>query len=134
MAVLARDTGIALAAQLLLYPATNLAGPGHGPVGRMYLGPDAERVALDPRVSPLHAPTLAGLAPAIIGVGVHDFLYRDNLAYARALRAAGVPLDWLVHDDLNHGFFSYTAVSAASLAAAERVCATLAQRLFGPAG
>lgn len=126
MAVLARDAGLALAAQLLLYPATDMSGDGHGRVRTLYLGPDELRVARDPRVSPLHTATLAGVAPAILAVGVHDFLYRDNLAYARALRAAGVALHWQVFDDLNHGFFSYTAISPASAAAAEQVCAVLA--------
>ena len=32
-----------------------------------------------------------GLAPVILGVGSHDFLYRDNVAYAASLRAAGYP-------------------------------------------
>jgi acetyl esterase/lipase len=84
-ALYCRDHGIALACQLLLYPATNLSGRG-GPE-KSYLGDNAEAKALDPRVSPLKASTLAGLAPAIIGVGVHDFLYQDNLAYAAALKA-----------------------------------------------
>lgn len=128
-AVQARDAGITLAAQLLLYPATDMAGDGHGRVRTLYLGPDEVRIAREPRVSPLYTPTLAGVAPAILAVGVHDFLYRDNLAYARALRAAGVPLHWQVFDNLNHGFFSYTAVSGPSAVAAEQVCAVLARLL-----
>jgi acetyl esterase/lipase len=126
-ALYCRDHGIALACQLLLYPATNLSGRG-GPE-KSYLGDNAEAKAQDPRVSPLKAATLAGLAPAIIGVGVHDFLYQDNLAYAAALKAAGVPLRMRVHGDLNHGFFSYTAVSPASAAAADQLCDDLRQQL-----
>ena len=126
-ALYCRDHGIALACQLLLYPATNLSGRG-GPE-KSYLGDNAEAKALDPRASPLKASTLAGLAPAIIGVGVHDFLYQDNLAYAAALKAAGVPLRMRVHGDLNHGFFSYTAVSPASAAAADQLCDDLRQQL-----
>ena len=72
--------------------------------------------------SPLYAPTLSGVAPAIIGVGVYDFLYQDNLAYAKALKAAGVPVTLREFATLNHGFFSYTAISADSLAAAESLC------------
>ena len=126
-ALYCRDHGIALACQLLLYPATNLSGRG-GPE-KSYLGDNAEAKALDPRVSPLKAPTLAGLAPAIIGMGVHDFLYQDNLAYAAALKAAGVPLLMRVHGDLNHGFFSYTAVSPACAAAADQLCDDLRQHM-----
>lgn len=127
-AIYGRNHGIALACQFLLYPATNLSGRG-GPE-KSYLGDNAEAKALDPRVSPLKASTLAGLAPAIIGVGVHDFLYQDNLAYARALKAAGVPLLMRVHGDLNHGFFSYTAVSPASAAAADQLCEDLRQHML----
>ena len=127
-ALYCRDHGIKLACQLLLYPATNLSGRG-GPE-KSYLGDNAEAKALDPRASPLKASTLAGLAPAIIGVGVHDFLYQDNLAYAAALKAAGVPLLMRVYGDLNHGFFSYTAVSQASAAAADQLCDDLRQHML----
>ena len=127
-ALYCRDHGIALACQLLLYPATNLSGRG-GPE-KSYLGDDSETKAQNPRVSPIKASTLAGLAPTIIGVGVHDFLYQDNLAYAAALKAAGVPLTMRVHGDLNHGFFSYTAISPASAAAADQLCDDLRQHLL----
>ena len=127
-ALYCRDHGIALACQLLLYPATNLSGRG-GPE-KSYLGDNAEAKALDPRVSPLKASTLAGLAPAIIGVGVHDFLYQDNLAYAAALKGAGVSLQMRVYGDLNHGFFSYTAVSPASAVAADQLCDDLRQHML----
>lgn len=127
-ALYCRDHGIELACQLLLYPATNLSGRG-GPE-KSYLGDNAEAKALDPRASPLKASTLAGLAPAIIGVGVHDFLYQDNLAYAAALKAADVPLLMRVYGDLNHGFFSYTAVSQASAAAADQLCDDLRQHML----
>ncbi len=119
----ARDHGMALAAQLLIYAATELSDKP-GPE-RMYLGEDAARKALDPRASPLRAATLKGLAPVIIGVGPYDFLYQDNLAYARRLREEGVKLVMREFPTLNHGFFSYTAVSQDSLAAAQLLCADL---------
>lgn len=128
-ALYCRDHGIALACQLLLYPATNLSGRG-GPE-KSYLGDNAEVKAQDPRASPLKSATLSGLAPAIIGVGMHDFLYEDNLAYAAALKAAGVPLLMRVYGNLNHGFFSYTAVSHESAAAADQLCDDLRQQLQG---
>lgn len=123
----ARDAGIPLAAQLLVYPATNLKGRS-GPE-LSYLGEHADVVARDPRASPLLAPSLAGLAPTILGVGRYDFLYEDNMAYAAALRAAGVDLLLREYPDLNHGFFSYTAISAPSEAAANQLCADLRQHL-----
>lgn len=135
-AVACRDEGIALAAQFLLYPATNLVNeiPGHGPVTAMYLGtgPDAASRARDWRASPRLAATLAGVAPAIIGVGTHDFLYQDNIAYAEALRAAGVPTTLREFPTLGHSFFSYTAISSASRAAAEALCDDLRAALCAP--
>jgi len=132
-ALACRDEGIALAAQFLLYPATDLVKeiPGHRPVNEMYLGtgPDAASNARDWRASPRLAATLAGVAPAIIGVGSHDFLYEDNIAYADALRAAGVLTTLRVFPTLGHSFFSFTAISAASLAAAESLCDDLRAEL-----
>ncbi len=126
-AVLCRDEGIALAAQLLVYPATNLAGRA-GPE-QLYLGDNAESVARDPRASPLLTPSLAGVAPAIIGVGAHDFLYQDNLAYAQALERAGVPIALMQWPNLNHGFCSFTAISPASEAAANALYEALGKLL-----
>jgi acetyl esterase len=130
-AVMCRDEKIALAVQFLLYPATDMRGDGHGPVGIAYLGqgPAAAQKALDPRASPVLAPSLAGVAPAIIGVGIHDFLYRDNLAYAKALNAAGVSTLLREFGTLNHGFFSYTAVSSDSCKAADSLCDDLRNAL-----
>ncbi len=131
VAVLCRDAGIALAAQFLLYPATDLTGMNDPLVRDKYLGANGAEKARDPRVSPLLSATLAGVAPAIIGVGVYDFLYKDNLAYAKALRAAAVPLLLREFASLNHGFFSYTAISPASEAAAEALCSDLRAVLAG---
>lgn len=129
-AIACRDEGIPVAVQFLLYPATDMTGPAHGPVGKHYLGegPERERKARDWRASPVVA-ELQGVAPAIIGVGPYDFLYQDNLAFAQALRAAGVSVNFREFATLNHGFFSYTAVSKASLEAAESLCADLAAAL-----
>ena len=118
VALACRDSGVALAAQLLLYPVTDLSRM-KGLPERAYLG-DAhlEERARDPRASPQLATSHAGLAPVILGVGSHDFLYQDNMDYARRLHAAHVPLTLRQFADLNHGFFSYTTVSASCLAAA----------------
>jgi acetyl esterase len=43
------------------------------------------------------------------------------------LRHAKVPLVYREFPTLNHGFFSYTAISAVSLAAAQLVCKDLAE-------
>ena len=48
---------------------------------------------------------LKGDAPAIIGIGSHDFLYQDSVSYAAKLREAGVRLIYREYPTLNHGFF-----------------------------
>jgi acetyl esterase len=125
VAIACRDEGIPLVAQLLLYPATDLSRL-KGMPEKAYLGEEnLESLAHDPRASPRHASSHEGLAPTILAVGVHDFLYQDNLAYADALRVCQVKLTYREFPDLNHGFFSYTAISGASLKAAQSLCADL---------
>jgi acetyl esterase len=53
----------------------------------------AERAS--PRLAPLRAPDLRSLPPAVIAVAGHDPLYDEGVAYAAALRAAGVPVELL---------------------------------------
>lgn len=120
-----RDHDLALAAQLLLYPVTDLTRL-NGLPEKAYLGEnDVARLGRDPRASPRWAHSHAGLAPAILGVGRHDFLYTDNADYARLLRDAGVSLLWREFPTLNHGFFSYTSISPACQEAARLLCADL---------
>jgi acetyl esterase len=126
VAISCRDAGIGLAAQLLLYPATDLTLLDGMPE-KAYLGIEHMKTGAgrDPRASPRWAADHTGLAPAILGVGPHDFLYQDNLIYAQVLREAKVPLTYREFGTLNHGFFSYTAISADSLQAAQLLCADL---------
>jgi acetyl esterase len=133
VAVVCRDRAIKLAAQLLIYPATNIGARMTGPEFA-YLGQaSGTEIAKDPRVSPFYAKTHVGLAPTILGVGPYDFLYEDNLAYAQVLRNADVPLVYREFATLNHGFFSYTAISKDSEVAASRLCQDL-QSYFQKAG
>ena len=125
VAIACRDLDIQLAAQLLMYPATDLLRL-KGMPEKAYLGEEnLDLLGLDPRASPKYASTHVGLAPTILGVGPHDFLYADNMAYASILRDAQVPLTLREFPTLNHGFFSYTSISADSLAAARLMCADL---------
>ena len=129
-AIVCRDAGIKLAAQLLLYPLTDHTGPGNPDIRKAYFGDSHAENGRSIKASPILA-RLAGVAPAIIGVGPHDFLYQDNLAYAAALRAAKVPLIWRESPTLNHGFFGYTGISPASAAAADQLCDDLRALLEG---
>lgn len=145
LALRCRDQGIALAAQLLIYPAVDLTKPvssGTDATGdddfftgqddwveRQYLG-DNLAVADDPRVSPLYASDHSGLAPAVIGIGDHDPLMPQNLAFAEALRSAGVPVVLREYPGLVHGFFGMGNVSAAAEQAADQLCRDLRQVLL----
>jgi acetyl esterase len=124
VALAARDAGIALCAQLLLYPATNLSIM-RGLPEQAYLGERLDVLSQDWRASPALALSHVGLCPAIIGVGPHDFLYNDNVAYAVLLRKAGVDVNYREFPTLNHGFFSYTAMSKESELAAKQLCQDL---------
>jgi acetyl esterase/lipase len=123
-AIACRDEGIRLAAQVLLYAVTNMVEEGNPDIRRAYFGATFERDSKSLKASPALA-KLEGVAPAIMGVGPHDFLYRDNLAFAAALRAAKVPLVYREFPTLNHGFFSFTAISAACAEASEQICRDL---------
>jgi len=120
-ALICRDTGIELKAQVLLYPATDMTGIADPDIRKAYFGDGFEQNARSLKASPVFA-RLDGVAPAILGVGPHDFLYQDNLAFVAALRAAKVPLIYREFPTLNHGFFGYTGISPASAAAADQIC------------
>jgi len=123
-AIVCRDQGIRLAAQVLLYAVTDMTREGNPDIRRAYFGASFEKDSRSLKASPVLA-RLEDVAPVIMGVGVHDFLYDDNLAYAAALRAAKVPLTYREFPTLNHGFFSYTAIAPACEAASEQICRDL---------
>ncbi len=119
MGVWARDNNVDLAAQVLIYPATNLAAPGTDSYfanadgylltrGWMdwfidqYLPGDTDRS--DPAASPALADSLADVAPAIVLTAEFDPLRDDGKNYADALGAAGVPVTYTNYDGQIHGF------------------------------
>lgn len=67
---------------------------------------DADIDAADPRISPLLAESLSGLAPALIAVAGFDPLRDEGESYAKALQAAGTPVDVRRLGSLTHGFLS----------------------------
>ena len=116
----ARDAGIALLGQLLVYPGTSNAremasytrfGDGFGLDRTLidwfvaaYLPDPADRS--HPDASPLEAADLSGVAPAVVTVADHDPLVDEGTAYAEALQAAGVETTLVVARGQVHGYES----------------------------
>ncbi len=71
--------------------------------------------------SPLLAPDLAGLAPALVVTAGFDPLRDDGTNYAEALRSAGVDVEYRCYDDQIHGFMVMGVLDDA-LALATEVC------------
>jgi acetyl esterase len=71
-------------------------------VNAMYCPDPADR--LNPLAAPLLAESHAGLPPAFVAVAEHDPLRDSGLAYAEALRAAGVLLVLDRGSGLIHGY------------------------------
>jgi len=117
------------AAQLLIYPAADgvtarpswslfadgftLTAEDRDAFGRYYAG--ASRLdAHDPRVSPLLARDLRGLAPTVLAVAGFDILRDEAEAYGCALAAAGVAVRSMRFPSLEHGFIHLTGISPAA--------------------
>jgi acetyl esterase len=121
--------------QMLVYPSTDVATdyPSRSLFAAApWLGAELiawfERHALpegldrnDPRVSPLLAEDLAGLAPALVVVAGFDPLRDEGLAYAARLREAGVAVAVRDEPTLPHGFIQLTGVSRAAARATDEL-------------
>ena len=83
-----------------------------------YVGPGDNPA--DPRLSPLKAEDLSGLAPAIVVTAGFDPLLDQGEAYARRLKEAHRPTVYRCYDSLAHAFTAFTgAVPAADVACRE---------------
>jgi acetyl esterase len=61
--------------------------------------------AEDWRASPIKAPNLAGVAPAIVVTAECDVLHDEGQRYAEALRQADVPVEYREYSGMIHAFF-----------------------------
>ncbi|ELW9527369.1 alpha/beta hydrolase [Burkholderia cenocepacia] len=142
---LATSTALALrgcdnrpAAQLLVVPGVDMArdvdsieasrtdfpmlSPGDlRDIARLYMGDGIARAAECPP-SPLRAPDLTGMPPALVAVAGHDPLRDEGLAYAARLEAAGVPVEIHRFEDMPHPFFGMFDLSASARQANRTIC------------
>jgi acetyl esterase len=139
----ARDAGIKLAAQLLVYPVTDVVGNfadgsenGRFPsraenaegyflsraVMEWFCGHYLQDKAdgADWRVSPLRARNLKGVAPAVVTTAWFDPLRDEGKAYADALEKAGVAVKYHPGEGLIHGYFGLVDASDTARAEAQR--------------
>ena len=117
VALRARDAGLPLALQILIYPAVDADLDSSG-FERLGEGLNLTRAKMqwfwdlyldgadggDPQASPLRAADMSGLAPALIMTAEYDPLVDEAEAYAGRLEAAGVPVTMTRYDGEVHGF------------------------------
>lgn len=141
VAIAARDRGIRLAAQLLIYPVIDptLRGSSFRERGEGYLLTTAS-LAFDwdcyvpdialrtqPFAAPGAAASLAGVAPAIVTSAGYDPLRDDATWYAGRLAADGVETVLLEHPDLMHAYWQLAPRVPAAAAAVDQALAALTQ-------
>lgn len=136
VALKTRDDAMPPALQVLVYPATDQrrVHASHAELGvgwfltsemitwfyDHYSGGRAE-VAKHPDASPLLAPDLSGLCPALVYVAGLDPLRDEGLAYAARMAEAGVDVQTNDFKHLIHGFLVMTAASPGSAEAVVRI-------------
>jgi len=83
----------------------------------------------DPRIAPLRAASVAGIAPTWLATAGFDPLRDEGFAWARRLREAGVPVTHVDHSGLIHGYVNLVGGVPAARAAVEQGADALRQAL-----
>jgi acetyl esterase len=134
-ALRARDAGLPLAGQLLVYPAADpsLALPAATENAEGYFLTRADMQWFYAQYAPGPAPEIdllsadvAGAAPAVVATAEYDPLRDDGVAYAARLAEAGVPVRHLPGPGLVHGYFAFLGVVDAADARRADVLAAFA--------
>jgi acetyl esterase len=140
VALLARDAGPPLAAQLLVYPNTRYRSQtasmrestdpwlfNSASVGwywSHYLADPAD--GSNPLASPLLAEDLTGLPPALVITAEYDPLRDEGEQYGERLREAGVPTVVTRYAGMMHGFFAMSGILDAARRAVQQAAGQLA--------
>ncbi|MCW2782077.1 MAG: Acetyl esterase [Marmoricola sp.] len=120
-----------IAAQFLIYPATDVTGDYPSRVENAtgyFLDESTARWFIanylnetddpdNPRISPLQAESLVGLPPAVVVTAEFDPLRDEGEAYAAALEKAGVDVTSRRYAGMIHGFFDMGGFSPGAQAA-----------------
>ncbi len=141
MCLKARDeSGPAIALQVLVYPVTNLSSFDTASYTEFaegyylsraemewFRGHYLERVedGLNPHASPLLAPDLHGLPPALVITAECDTLRDEGEAYAKRLAEAGAEVTCVRYAGMIHPFFSLGGVLSQGRRAIEQVASAL---------
>lgn len=136
--------GPKLALQLLMFPPTDLAADTTSRrswtdgyfLDRLtikwffdnYLPQGADQH--DPRLSPLHAADLRGMAPVYLLTAEYDPLHDEGLEYAARLRDSGVPVTVVDYPDLVHDFIYLDAVLPQAREALRAAALAIRQALY----
>ena len=140
VSLMARDRGgPALKLQLLVYPVTRhgydtpsyrenaegylLTRTSMEWFWNHYLGPQGD--GRQPYASPLDAPSLERLPPAVVMTAEYDPLRDEGAAYADRLRSAGVPVTVTRYPGMIHGFFRMINIVDKARAARDEAAAAL---------
>jgi len=144
VAVMARDRkGPALAAQLLIYPATSSGQdtPSYTERGTGSLLTKADMVWFwnhyapegmdrnDPRMSVLLTEDLGRLPPAVLAIAEFDPLRDEGVAYGRKLASADTAVTVLYYRDLPHGFLTFYQMSPGASRALDEMATSLKSAL-----
>ncbi len=139
-ALMARDAGLALRLQLLVYPATDFSRhrPSRRENGEGYLLTEQDMVwfeghyrpdPMDWRASPLLAPDHAHVAPAAVLTCEFDPLRDEGNEYAAVLAAAGVPVTARCYEGLIHASFNLYPMVPAARVMMDDACRAVAAAL-----
>jgi acetyl esterase len=144
VALMARERGGPhLVHQVLIYPVTDhdlstpsylenatayvLTREGMRWFWSHYLAREAD--GREPHASPLRAPSLAGLPPALVITAECDPLRDEGEAYAARLRDAGVPVTLTRYAGMFHGFVRMTRILDKARTALDEIASSL-QKAF----